>query len=182
MGSRSLLCTLLLLKLAEKINWADQPNIRPVCLPARTDKLYTGATATAAGWGYWYKDVVGPGGYPEGLISRDPTNKALQELDMTVITTEVQFCWSPAEVATATLDYYKTVPLQECRQGYVDAGFDATAAQQNITDEMLCVQTEGRKAPCGYFENGIPIIVKEGLNYVQVRTVKEYTSVLNSCC
>ena len=97
--------TLMLLKLAEKINWADHPNIRPVCLPTRTDKLYTGATATVAGWGDWYKDVFGPGGYPEGLISRDPTNKALQELDMTVMTTEVQFCWSPAEVATVTLDY-----------------------------------------------------------------------------
>ena len=68
-------------------------NIRPVCLPARTDKLYTGATATVAGWGAYVKDWIAPGGL-------GTTNKALQEVDMIVLTTEVQFCWSPAVVAT----------------------------------------------------------------------------------
>merc|ERR1739838_87083 len=132
--------TFTLLKLAEKINWVDHPNIRPVCLPAATEELdYAGATATVAGWGSWIYDMFTPGGL--GL-----SNKTLQEVDMTVLTTE------------------------ECRQGYVDAGFDATEAQRIIQDDLLCVMTEGLKGPCREpgLEDGIPIVVKSGLNYVQV--------------
>ena len=83
--------TFTLLKLAEKINWVDHPNIRPVCLPAATEELdYAGATVTVAGWGAWIYDFhLPPGGH--GL-----SNKTLQEVDMTVLTTEVKFCWSPA--------------------------------------------------------------------------------------
>jgi len=65
-----------LIKLAEKIIWSDHPNIRPVCLPTRTDETYAGATTTMAGWGsYW--DNGGP--QENGL-------KYLKEVDMTVLT------------------------------------------------------------------------------------------------
>ena len=71
-----------LIKLAEKIIWSDHPNIRPVCLPTRTDETYAGATTTMAGWGsYW--DNGGP--QENGL-------KYLKEVDMTVLTNKVKGC------------------------------------------------------------------------------------------
>ena len=162
----------MLLKLSEKINWADHPNIRPVCLPTRTNKLYTGATATVAGWGAYYKDWIAPGGL-------GPTNKVLQEVDMTVLSTEVQFFWSP--VVVAILDTTKKLSPS---RSVAKVMLMLDTIQQVIQDDMLCVQAEGLKAPCpcGIADDGIPIVVKDGLNYVQVRIVKRYTSVLDCCC
>jgi len=40
-----------LVRLKEKIDWADQPNIRPVCLPRNKDETFTGRRATVSGWG-----------------------------------------------------------------------------------------------------------------------------------
>ena len=41
-----------LVKLKEKIDWAHQPNIRPVCLPTNKNETFTGRRATVSGWGY----------------------------------------------------------------------------------------------------------------------------------
>ena len=40
-----------LVKLKEKIDWVDQPSIRPVCLPTNKNETFTGRRATVSGWG-----------------------------------------------------------------------------------------------------------------------------------
>jgi hypothetical protein len=41
-----------LIELEEPIEFASEPNIRPVCLPTRYDGDFAGEEATVVGWGY----------------------------------------------------------------------------------------------------------------------------------
>ena len=47
----SLIYDMALLELAERVDWARYPHIRPVCLPLAGDIDYDGEVATLVGWG-----------------------------------------------------------------------------------------------------------------------------------
>ena len=71
--SQSLDYDFALVKLERKIQWQENPHIRPVCLPADASQTYQGKTATVAGWG----------------IRKGGPRPYLQEVEVGVITNKV---------------------------------------------------------------------------------------------
>ena len=84
--------------------------------------------------------------------------------------------WGTELLAAANKSNFVILSYQACKQAYAEPDTDPTA---NITDAIICAKGNGPPVlfgpgPCG-FDEGNPLVVRNGPNYEQVEMQTKYT-------